>query len=326
FSDALDGRPEVFEVMEQHLPLALYNAPRDVKLSFMRRILARDTPPPRALREIEITMHRQKRLSSYEIPSIYPLNILQPLYPQLYRMNPSGFFMPSFLRAIRGDPLESFRDVMRPVAPVVVAFPMLRPGFCDMLVAEVQNFYMWACTTKQKILRTNALNTSPYGVVLSDMGMQGVLDDLMKQFVSPISTVFFSEVGGGSLDSHVSFVNLYHGDDNNGTDWHVDDSEVTLSVCLGKEFTGGEMYFNGRRCENHTTSMEKDEEKVIHPQVPGEALLHHGRHRHSVFPTFSGFRADMTMWCRSSVFRELRKYKTDFSNWCGECKNLGVQM
>lgn len=42
-------------------------------------------------------------------------------------------------------------------------------------------------------------------------------------------------------------------------DWHVDDSEVTLSVCLGKEFTGGEMYFNGRRCENHTTSMEKDE-------------------------------------------------------------------
>ncbi|XP_014754391.2 uncharacterized PKHD-type hydroxylase At1g22950 [Brachypodium distachyon] len=256
FSDALDGRPEVFEVMEQHLPLALYNAPRDVKLSFMRRILARDTPPPRALREIEITMHRQKRLSSY----------------------------------------------------------------------EVQNFYMWACTTKQKILRTNALNTSPYGVVLSDMGMQGVLDDLMKQFVSPISTVFFSEVGGGSLDSHVSFVNLYHGDDNNGTDWHVDDSEVTLSVCLGKEFTGGEMYFNGRRCENHTTSMEKDEEKVIHPQVPGEALLHHGRHRHSVFPTFSGFRADMTMWCRSSVFRELRKYKTDFSNWCGECKNLGVQM
>ena len=28
-------------------------------------------------------------------------------------------------------------------------------------------------------------------------------------------------------------------------DFHYDDSDVTLNVCLGKTFTGGELYFKG---------------------------------------------------------------------------------
>lgn len=28
---------------------------------------------------------------------------------------------------------------------------------------------------------------------------------------------------------------------------HVDDADVTLNVCLGKEFTGGTLYFHGIR-------------------------------------------------------------------------------
>lgn len=36
--------------------------------------------------------------------------------------------------------------------------------------------------------------------------------------------------------------------------FHVDDSEVTLNVCLGKQFTGGELFFRGVRCEKHVNS------------------------------------------------------------------------
>ena len=35
------------------------------------------------------------------------------------------------------------------------------------------------------------------------------------------------------------------------TGFHVDDSEVTLNVCLGKEFTGGDLFFRGVRCDKH---------------------------------------------------------------------------
>jgi hypothetical protein len=27
---------------------------------------------------------------------------------------------------------------------------------------------------------------------------------------------------------------------------HADDSEITLNICLGKEFTGGELYWHGQ--------------------------------------------------------------------------------
>lgn len=42
--------------------------------------------------------------------------------------------------------------------------------------------------------------------------------------------------------------------------FHVDDSEVTLNVCLGKHFTGGELFFRGVRCEKHVNT-------ETHPEV-----------------------------------------------------------
>lgn len=34
----------------------------------------------------------------------------------------------------------------------------------------------------------------------------------------------------------------------------MDDSEVTLNVCLGDEFIGGKLYFQGVRCDRHVDS------------------------------------------------------------------------
>ena len=38
------------------------------------------------------------------------------------------------------------------------------------------------------------------------------------------------------------------------TGLHVDDSEVTLNICLGKQFSGGELFFRGVRCDEHVTT------------------------------------------------------------------------
>lgn len=40
--------------------------------------------------------------------------------------------------------------------------------------------------------------------------------------------------------------------------FHVDDSEVTLNVCLGKHFSGGELFFRGVRCDKHVNSATAD--------------------------------------------------------------------
>lgn len=39
----------------------------------------------------------------------------------------------------------------------------------------------------------------------------------------------------------------------------MDDSEVTLNVCLGKEFSGGELFFRGTRCEKHVNTGTQSE-------------------------------------------------------------------
>ena len=41
--------------------------------------------------------------------------------------------------------------------------------------------------------------------------------------------------------------------------FHVDDSEVTLNVCLGKEFSGGELFFRGTRCDKHVNTGSQSE-------------------------------------------------------------------
>lgn len=41
--------------------------------------------------------------------------------------------------------------------------------------------------------------------------------------------------------------------------FHVDDSEVTLNVCVGKQFTGGELFFRGVRCEKHVNTGTQSE-------------------------------------------------------------------
>lgn len=167
-------------------------------------------------------------------------------------------------------------------------------------------------------MHPNAMNK--YGAVLDDFGLETMLDKLMHDFVLPISKVFFPDVGGSTLDSHHGFVVEYGIDREANLGFHVDDAEVTLSICLGKQFSGGELFFRGIRCEKHVNTEIQPEEIFDYSHVPGRAILHHGRHRHGARATTCGHRINLVLWCRSSVFRELKKYQKDFPSWCGECQ------
>ncbi|KAG2700816.1 hypothetical protein I3843_06G014500 [Carya illinoinensis] len=241
-----------------------------------------------------------------------------PLHKELYTMDAAKFFVPSFLKAINDNTEESFRSIMTESSPGVYTFEMLQPHFCELLLSEVDNFERWVHETKFRIMRPNTMNN--YGAVLDDFGLETMLDKLMEDFICPISGVFFPEVGGSTLDSHHGFVVEYGMDRDVELGFHVDDSEVTLNVCLGEQFGGGDLFFRGVRCDKHVHSGTQSEEIFDYSHVPGRAVLHRGRHRHGARATTSGQRVNLLLWCRSSVFRELKKYKKEFSSWCGECQ------
>ncbi|KAL0430193.1 UNVERIFIED_CONTAM: DExH-box ATP-dependent RNA helicase DExH17 [Sesamum radiatum] len=303
----LDFSPMVFSSLERYLPPNLLLQPREVKVNYMREILVRYYPESERVRIQKHREYRQKIISNY-----------QRLHRELYTMHAANFFVPSFLKAINENTEQGFRNIMSEPSPGVFTFEMLQPRFCEMLLAEVENFEKWVHETKFRIMRPNTMNK--YGAVLDDFGMETMLDKLMEDFIRPISKIFFAEVGGSTLDAHHGFVLEYGMDRDVDLGFHVDDSEVTLNVCLGKQFSGGELFFRGVRCEKHVNTETQSEEIFDYSHVPGRAVLHRGRHRHGARATTSGNRINLLLWCRSSVFRELRKYQKDFSSWCTECQ------
>ncbi|MED6175829.1 2-oxoglutarate and iron-dependent oxygenase domain-containing protein cp2 [Stylosanthes scabra] len=288
----LDFTPSIFSSLEKHLPTNMLNASREDKLKYLTTILLDYLPPAARIRDQKHREYKRAILSNY-----------QPLNKELYAMNPAAFFVPAFLKAISDNNENSFRSIVSEPFPGIFTFDMLQPHFCELLLSE--------------IIRPNTLNK--YGAVLDDFGLQAMLAKLMENFISPLSKVFFAELGGSTLDSHHGFIVEYGKDRDIDLGFHVDDAEVTLNVCLGKQFCGGELFFRGMRCDKHVHTESIPEEIFDYSHFTGQAVLHHGRHRHGARATTSGHRVNLVLWCRSSAFRELKRYKSDFSSWCGLC-------
>ncbi|XP_073226664.1 2-oxoglutarate and iron-dependent oxygenase domain-containing protein CP2-like isoform X2 [Cicer arietinum] len=281
----LDISPWIFSSLERYLPRHLLRAPRDLKVNYMREILHDYAPPSLRYRDQKQREYREKIMSNY-----------LPLHKELYTIDPVAFFVPTFLKAINDNTEQSFRRIMSEPAPGIFTFEMLQPRFCELLISEFENFEKWVNRRTFCVMRPNTMNQ--YGAVLDDFGLQTMLNKLMEYFICPLSKVFYAEIGGSTLDSHHGFIVECGLHRDVETEFHVDDSEVTLNVCLGRQFTGGELYFRGMRCDKHVHTISRSEEYFDYSHVPGCAVLHHGRHRHGARATISGHRINLLMWCR----------------------------
>ncbi|XP_020232763.2 uncharacterized PKHD-type hydroxylase At1g22950 [Cajanus cajan] len=242
-----------------------------------------------------------------------------PLHKEIYTMDAENFFTPSFLRAIQENTEAAFKSIMHQPCKGIYTFNMLQPLFCQKLISEVIHFEKWALHNKRKIMRPNIINRS--GVVLDDFGLEPMLHRFMTDFIRPMSQVFYTEFGGSSLDSHHGFAAVYGIDKGVKVDWHVDDAEVSINICLGsKDFSGGQLFFRGVRCDEHLNSEIHPDEIFNYCHVPGHAILHLASNRHGVEHVTSGIGMNLVLWCRSSAFRQLMKTQRDFSSWCRECK------
>ncbi|KAF3594440.1 hypothetical protein DY000_02023606, partial [Brassica cretica] len=295
----------------------------------------------------QIQMHReykQRILSSY-----------QRLHGEIYSLDPASVFVPSFLKAATPKSEENFKSIMVQAAPGFYTFEMLQPKFCEMLLEEVLHMEKWAHDSNFFIRRPSTLNI--FGVALDDFGFESMLQKLLEDFI-----ILFPEVCGSGLDSHHGYVveygeyietdaelyfrgvrcanhmkspgeeDIFHHDysefrtNQRSTHiilhFHVDDSEITLNVCLGKQFSGGELYFRGVRCANH---MKSPGEEVIYNETNHQSnhcviyynspfsdvvstirifftmiikKIFRGSHRHGAKAITNGIRANLIMWCR----------------------------
>ncbi len=207
---------------------------------------------------------------------------------------------------------EAVSALLEPVGPDVFRVPLLDPDWSRELAEEVAGLERRARALGVRPPAPNSMHG--YGLLGADLALDPLLAQLVARVVVPLTSDRFPEVGAGTLDHHHGFVVHY------GTRWdrdlalHVDDSEVTVNVCLGRSFDGGELLMSGRRCGAHLQTRARPGERVALAQEPGFALIHAGMHRHEALPVTRGERLNLILWCRSSAFR--RGPRPACPPWC----------
>lgn len=81
-------------------------------------------------------------------------------------------------------------------------------------------------------------------ILLSELGFdEGFVTPFRESYLLPLTSVLYPDCGGRCLDSHRAFVVKYDMNEDLDLSYHYDNAEVTLNVSLGKDFTGGNLYF-----------------------------------------------------------------------------------
>jgi len=205
---------------------------------------------------------------------------------------------------------QEIMNLLTKVGPGLYTFKMLSDKTCKELIEEVEYFENWCKQWNLAPQRPNSMNN--YGAMLDDFGFSTVLDELIATIINPLSKILYPYLL--HLDSHHGFIVEYQMGKDVKLNFHVDDSEVTLNVCLGKQFEKGELYFGGVRCEYHQQTATTPQENTYVSHQPGIGLLHVGKHRHAAQKITSGHRLNLILWCRSSDFRQ--HMDEECPDWC----------
>lgn len=68
--------------------------------------------------------------------------------------------------------------------------------------------------------------------------------------------------------------------------FHVDDAEVTLNVCLGKDFFGGDLFFRGIRCDKHVNTETQPEVIMSHEKFFAYVCLQNCAYHRAVISNY----------------------------------------
>lgn len=204
---------------------------------------------------------------------------------------------PSFREARRQGTPEAWRSILKEHLPgLVFSCKMLTTDFCDKLVAEIHNFYASGLPAR----RPNSMNS--YGIILNEIGLEPLIDEL-QTMMQPIGELLFP--GPGNVwDGHHCFIVRYRAGEDLGLDMHTDDSDVTLNICLGVDFTGAGLQFCG-----HMGAADHRHHRYTYEHVRGSVLIHLGRQRHGADDISSGERLNLILWNHSSTYRMSDEYE-----------------
>ena len=170
-----------------------------------------------------------------------------------------------------------------------------------MWMEEVAHFKKFCVQNQIPAQAPNTMNN--YGVILDDIGFYDMIQEIIDKVVTPVAKKLWSGIGEDSLDHHHAFTVEYGLDKDKRLELHRDSSAVTLNYCLGTDFKGGYVNFQGMRCIDHyMIKPDPRTEEFSYENVPGQALIHLGNHMHLAEDIISGERYNIIIWAKSQTW------------------------
>lgn len=234
-------------------------------------------------------------MCSHTLYNLNDPNLSDPHHPET--------FDESFI-TLSGSDHETIKTVMQnnQVGLGVFELKVFSLSWCERFLVELDQFQKWANEGQLHLNRPNSMNN--YGVIIQEMGLGNFFDDVVIK-LRPITSVLFPHHFGDTLDSQHTFTVEYQQNGDRNLGFHVDDSHVTLNLCLGYQFEGANVYFKGERCPAHVNTAAKSQELYEHCNKAGLAILHAGKNRHGARRIESGRRVNLVIWCRSTQGKAL---------------------
>jgi len=221
-------------------------------------------------------------------------SLYQPLYPEVYHFN-REFLVPEAQAALERD--GSVDTVAYSEQKGVLAFPLLQEDFCQRLNDEIEHLENWYQQQGIELEAPNSLHRR--GAAARSLCLEKLLEGLFHEVVKPLAAKYFRDYEGENLQGYYGFTADYLPDDNESLEYHIDASNVTMNLCLSRDFAGSELCFAGERCAEHLESQPMWFEQYTYYHRMGHAVIHTGMHRHAVNPIREGKRRNLIMWCRS---------------------------
>ena len=201
------------------------------------------------------------------------------------------------------------------LAEGIYRIPIFAPDILNTLASEIEALELWAVEKRVSLQPPNSMHD--YGIEMTLLGLENILQRFTTEIADRVVLEIYPDLRDGGIDHHHAFSVTYGPEYNRSLGFHADDSEVTFNFCLGGEFIGSDLYFQGRRCFNHMQTDHRPEEHVEIEQIPGTCIVHAGLHRHGVLPILQGSRRTLIVWTKSSRFRG-RDGRSECGDWCGE--------
>ena len=204
-------------------------------------------------------------------------------------------FNPNYLDTEFLKKLQNKRSALQEEHNNIYFGKIFNDKFLKLVMDKIKNYEL---NEKEFPFKTaNSMHRNAISV--SELGLNKFLSDFVNNYFFKFAKLLYPErVKKNRFDGIHSYIVRYGDGYDHYLDFHVDDSLVTLNLCLNEGFLGAELNFKGERCPIHidTPSLKNEEFNINHEK--GFVVIHDGKNRHYVNNIIEGKRYNLIIWCQ----------------------------